>query len=100
MKLTGLNPRWVSPHKLADGVTVYIGMTFLCPHCRAQRIAVMFKPVIDPAGCFSPERSTWCDPENAWFRKGGTFETISISPSIDLSKFGHWHGVIENGEVK
>ena len=41
-------------------------------------------------------------PKPRWQRTGDTFETISLSPSIDASSAdcgGHWHGWITNGEV-
>jgi hypothetical protein len=34
-----------------------------------------------------------------WKRSGEAFETLSLSPSIDASNAGHWHGFIKNGEV-
>jgi hypothetical protein len=35
----------------------------------------------------------------AWGISGIDFETISVTPSIDASAAGHWHGFIANGEV-
>jgi len=34
-----------------------------------------------------------------WQRTGETFEDMTLSPSIDASNSGHWHGHITNGEV-
>jgi hypothetical protein len=33
-----------------------------------------------------------------WQRTGETFETLTLAPSIDCSKWGHWHGLITNGD--
>jgi hypothetical protein len=45
---------------------------------------------------------TWCIPPGiVWTRAAGdTFETLTLSPSIDASPAGHWHGFIQNGEVR
>jgi hypothetical protein len=39
-------------------------------------------------------------PGTLWQRTGDTFNSISLSPSIDASKAGHWHGYITNGEIR
>lgn len=35
----------------------------------------------------------------AWGRTSKMFETITITPSLDASPAGHWHGHIQNGEI-
>lgn len=40
-----------------------------------------------------------CKPSIAWTRQGHDFATISITPSLDASGAGHWHGHITNGEI-
>jgi hypothetical protein len=32
-----------------------------------------------------------------WQRTGETFETLTLTPSVDCSAWGHWHGFITNG---
>lgn len=107
MKLTELAPRWASDryYRNASGVVVYDGMrqgmgiTFDCPHCRVTRLAVFFSNPRDGL----PPLTTELDPPHAarklWARSGETFDTLSLSPSIDASADGHWHGFITNGEV-
>lgn len=34
-----------------------------------------------------------------WKREGDTFETLSISPSVDASASGHWHGFVTAGKI-
>jgi hypothetical protein len=34
-----------------------------------------------------------------WHRVGDTFDTLTLTPSIDCSRFGHFHGFITGGEV-
>jgi hypothetical protein len=34
-----------------------------------------------------------------WQRTGDTFENLTLSPSLDFSARGEWHGSITNGEA-
>lgn len=36
----------------------------------------------------------------AWTRNSKLLEKISISPSLDASPAGHWHGHITDGEIR
>ena len=89
MKLTDLDPRWTS--RIGGAKT---GVSFLCPCCRNQRIAVDFAPAIGDAPTWPPSGLF------IWNRQGDTFEILTLHPSIDVSRFGHWHGSVANGEVK
>jgi hypothetical protein len=41
-----------------------------------------------------------CKEDVSWnFPSGVDFNTISVTPSIDASAAGHWHGHITNGEI-
>lgn len=99
MRLVELEPRWIHPN-------VFI---FRCPHCREVFLACKSAPM--------PEREQhrlyetalgeeWnllvvpSRPDFAWTIHGGDFNTISVWPSIDASRSGHWHGFIANGEIK
>lgn len=70
MKLTELNPRWIGDKT---------GISFDCPCCRTQRLVVTFPK---------------------WTRDGDNFDTLTISPSVDASATGHWHGFIQGGQIK
>jgi uncharacterized protein DUF6527 len=39
-------------------------------------------------------------PGYLWTRTGDTFEMLTLSPSVDASKAGCWHGFVTNGEVQ
>ncbi len=99
MKLTELNPRWVGlPGPIYDGVS------FDCPHCRTQRLAIRFSPPIDPNDWWPNITQPTYAGQLVWTRTGGdTFDTLTITPSVDASgpvEFSnHWHGFITNGEV-
>lgn len=94
MKLTDLNPSWV----IADVMKYFpterrgMGITFDCPVHRNHSLAVMFS---NPLDGLPPAQD-----EKLWSRTGDTFEELTITPSIDASKHGCWHGFITNGEVK
>lgn len=112
MRLIELEPRWCNDYGASDGLKQ--GITFLCPHCRARRLGVFFDAPI----CGSPpvdiqainERRKLSDGTDdhlkevhvgsvLWHREGDSFENLTLTPSIDASKFGCWHGFITNGEV-
>jgi hypothetical protein len=98
MKLTDLNPRWYT----AAGSPDIVGITFDCPccpgHVSATRLGVLFVEEIDRDGL--PNDAHWTRPGVKWHRTGDTFETLSLTPSIDASKLGHWHGFVTNGEAR
>jgi uncharacterized protein DUF6527 len=87
----------LAPHWIGYG-TILIGVSFLCPHCRTQRLAILFKNAIDPEGWLSKGVTRHHDP-NEWERTGDTFETLTLRPSIDTAFHGHWHGFVTNGIV-
>jgi hypothetical protein len=108
MRLTDLEPRWFTFHGWASDSPFRIGMTFLCPYCREERLGVLFDQPIDPDGVAGSVAGFDYDPEGfgahlnmlVWQRQGDTFETLTLRPSIDGSQVGHWHGFITNGEVQ
>ena len=91
MRLVDLNPRWS-----AAGVDTHrhgMGITFDCPHCRKRRLHVAFDVPLDRGEPFNVAG------EKQWHREGDTFDTLTLTPSIDASASGHWHGFITNGEA-
>jgi hypothetical protein len=101
MKLTDLEPRWVHEN-------VFV---FRCPHCQKTWISCKSTPMsigeqfehfrsanLEPAG---PRYAVVpMNEETAWAMSGKDFETLSVTPSIDASASGHWHGFITNGEIR
>lgn len=78
-----------------DEDRVGMALSFDCPCCREVRLAVFFKNPID-GKVATDDR----DDEHLWTRTGDTFETVTLSPSIDASGHGHWHGHIRNGQIE
>ena len=71
MRLADLNPY------LAGGV-----LRFDCPHCRNTQMVV---PLTG---------------DGAWTMTGEFPDSVTLTPSVDTSKHGHWHGLVTNGEVR
>lgn len=104
MKLTDLEPRWACDADIVIGGAKQhfedrhgMAISFECPCCRgtdrATRLAVWFANPIDG---FPPTD----DADVLWKREGEFFGTLTLTPSIDASKHGHWHGFITNGEIR
>ena len=112
MRLIDLRPKWVGRNGKDWSLPgyVHVGITFDCPHCHSQRIGVFFKPYINNEGL--AEKIPWALPDHPdlntgepstakfWNRTGDAFETLTLSPSIDVSSHEHWHGFIQDGEIK
>lgn len=99
MKLLDLDPRWYAIE--AGGAPV--GLSFDCPHCRTTRLAVLFHH----AGRAAMEdryilaHSAGGKVPHIWDLHGqDDFATLTLTPSIDASAVGHWHGHIQAGEIK
>lgn len=106
MKLTELEPRWIHPNVFA----------FLCPHCRKVFLTCKNIEMSDQQQYDLYEKEfgeDWnslvvpCNSATSWSISGSVpiatdaaFVTnLTVTPSIDASKSGHWHGHITNGEV-
>ena len=102
MKLTDLNPRWIGSggegvsDKDGDPVPERNGVaiSFECPCGRGDRVCIEFNNPTDGLGPHDPTR-------NLWNRTGETFETLTLTPSIQRAEPAgcHWHGFITNGEI-
>lgn len=86
MKLLDLKPRWYT-----DSNRERHGFTFLCPHCLSERLGCEFKASPMPYIKAAPQ---------LWAVTGEGFSDLTVTPSIDASSSGHWHGFITNGEVR
>ena len=102
MKLTELRPVWLS----FGGSNRKTGFIFDCPCCRSikltckciyatmrEQVEVMRSLGLDPRQ-FVPtaEKTVW-----KW---EGDFINLNVSPSIDASSSGHWHGFIKGGLIQ
>jgi hypothetical protein len=102
VRLTDLNPRWAADYDILIGGAVVhdadrkgMAISFDCPCCLgATRLCVFFANPIDG----KPPSDDY-DSTHLWTRTGETFENLQLSPSIDASEHGHWHGWITDGRI-
>jgi hypothetical protein len=101
VKLTDLDPRYyvvgTNPHP--------VGITFDCPCCNGSDRAVRLAIALHLDGTnFDPDPDNpqqFASGEKVWTIAGGdSFADLSVTPSVDASNTGHWHGFITNGEIQ
>ena len=96
MKLTELKPEWLTPDMFMFKSPMGHGDWITC-----KRVPMSLKEqfdVIYPA--HKGKIVVQTRPEMAWKFNGNDFDTMTVSPSIDCSASGNWHGFIVNGEIK
>lgn len=86
IELSTLYPKWIGLLRPNSGE----GLAFNCPKCGpSHKLAVYFSNPVD-----GQKSAAW--QEQKWNRKGDTFETLTIEPSIQYPCF---HGWIECGKI-
>lgn len=104
MRLVDLNPTWI----IQDGHR--IGFTFKSPIKQEYRQSCFPAPPstreqLDLFDALHGEDSIVqpCNPKHRWNIVGGiessSFETMTVTPSLDGSNGGLWHGFISNGFI-
>lgn len=95
MRFAELDPHWF----VLESGGQRCGLTFDCPHCKTTRLAVAFHrsgfEAIDDEYIRAHSQET----QHIWTESGADFESLTLSPSVDASAAGHWHGFVTNGEV-
>ncbi len=109
MQLSQFKPRWVGTKESQAQGRKGMGMSFRCPGCGEVRLSVWFANPVDggvahpadpvPEGATEEEKNYIFSRNNRWLRTGESFEVLSLSPSVDASKAGHWHGMVTAGQV-
>jgi hypothetical protein len=114
MRLVELEPRWARSggegiyNTAPDGTRVPaperlgIGVSFRCPcgtHPRDEeyetdRCVILFENPLDGGGRFDATTEG-----HYWTRTGDTFDTLTLTPSIQRVGGCRWHGFITNGEA-
>jgi Family of unknown function (DUF6527) len=106
MNLSELDPRWLSPNLFV----------FRCPHCRevwlvCKNIPMKMSAQVDlltdaigPDWIPAKQDFSWNivgpGPIQNGYQIGIDFARVTVTPSIDASASGHWHGFITNGEIR
>lgn len=128
MKLIELEPRWLEhagakvavmflcPHCISkervwltcfavpSGSLPRVADDFPVEYLRGSRGAWgLFYDALKAMGSENPERDmayvVGCKADIAWNFSSFDFETMSVTPSLDASESGHWHGFITNGNI-
>jgi hypothetical protein len=99
MRLLDLDPHWIV---LEEGGP-RVGLTFLCPHCGGMRLGVMFhhhgRAAMEDQYILAHHGAD--DAQHIWDLQGqDDLASLTLSPSIDASSSGHWHGFLTNGEIR
>jgi hypothetical protein len=109
MNLSELEPRWIHPN-------VFV---FLCPHCKQELLScknvpmttrTLFELFANTLGDDWNKRVMVMKADFAWtfsgpgpikdgYQVGVDFARLTVTPSIDASASGHWHGFITKGEI-
>lgn len=109
MKLIELDPRWLNEARTL--------LMFRCPHCADKPVGhggvfltaksvpmshkaqweAFYANDLNPHGKGAIIVGT--KDEQAW-GISGDFDSLTVTPSIDASASGHWHGFITGGEVR
>lgn len=112
MRLLDLEPRWIEHYGRR------VAFALRCPHCRTTWLTCTLEPTptrqqhrnIAASGLpheVCEDGEPWssevvcCKSDIAWQIVGGsTFDDLSVTPSLDASTSGHWHGNIVAGEIR
>jgi hypothetical protein len=105
MRLTDLEPHWLTPDMF-----IFRNPTGGRDWLTCKRVAmsnndqhrIVWGDYMDPT-----TKTEWVGksvvlttPDCAWVFNGNDFGTLTVTPSIDASASGNWHGFITNGEIK
>lgn len=98
MKLTELSPRWLTPDVFIFKSPSGSGDWLSCKRAPLPRQHEFFyEHCPDLIG----QSIVGTNPEMLWqFEPGADFATLTVTPSIDHSASGNWHGWITNGEIR
>lgn len=116
-RLVELHPRWFAQAERSGQ-----GLIFDCPCARCAaapegpiRLAAAFGSPLDGGAPIALGKiealwnaikasddgnSHFAPPGVAWQNTGTSFDTLTLRPSLDYSKAGHWHGHIIDGAVR
>lgn len=98
MKLTDLEPRWISPD-----VFMFKNPTGGSHWLTCKRVRMAYKDQCKLLWKDHPEYKGWpivlTEPDCAWQFAGNDFATMTVRPSLNFNPSGDFHGFITNGEV-
>ena len=99
MRLLDLEPEWLSPNVFIFRNPTGGDVWLTCKNVvmsRREQSRLIFEENTKYAG----KSVVLCKKDVAWKFSGKDFSTLTVTPSIDASASGNWHGFITNGEIK
>lgn len=113
MKLSALEATFIGRYNHAnrshfqlDSVDGAQGLLFVCPKCQRHSIIAWFS---NPRNAPRVPDDAFPGP-GRWTLNGDTIDTLSLHPSVDLSKIDaknpehpgrcYWHGWVKNGDAQ
>lgn len=99
MKLTDLEPQWLSPDMFIFRNPTGGKDWLTCkrvPMTTREQYELIYKQYPKYLG----QVVVTTVPEIAWAFEGNDFNTLTVRPSIDASASGNWHGFLTNGEIQ
>lgn len=96
MRLTDLEPQWLTPDMFMFKSPSGHGDWLTC-----KRVPMGLKEQYDMIYPAHKGKIVVQTVEGmAWKFEGNDFATMTVTPSIDASASGNWHGFITNGEIR
>ncbi len=94
-----LSPAWLSPD-----VFIFRSPTGYRDWLTCKRIPMsrkeQYELIYDKNPRYKRQIVVLSVPKYVWSFVGNDFKTLTVTPSIDASASGNWHGYITNGEVR
>lgn len=98
MKLTELDPRWITPDVFIFRSPSGAGDWLTC---KRAPIPHQHRFFYEQCPELKGQHIVGTRDDFCWsFEAGGDFSTLTVTPSIDASASGNWHGFIVDGEIK
>jgi hypothetical protein len=98
MKLTDLEPAWLTPDVFIFKNPTGGSDMLTCkrvPMASSDQYALIYRDNPKYVG----QTVVMTKPEMVWTFAGNDFATLTVSPSLDFSASGNWHGFIAAGQI-
>ena len=99
MRLTDLDPHWLSPDVFVFRSPSGHGDWITCKRVPLER-EKQYELIYRDNPQFVGQTVVMTQDAMVWSFAGNDFATLTVSPSIDHSPSGNWHGFVRNGEIQ
>lgn len=95
----GEGTEWIETPAAAENLMQADGIIFLCPTCFKKNSGRLGTESVLIWFANRPNVPPLMTPAPRWNATGNGFDNLTLSPSINVEN-EHWHGWIQNGEIK